>query len=370
MLYLDNAATTFPKPKSVRRAVNQCIAEYCGNPARSSHFYSLRASEEVFLARETIAAAFGINEPERVVFTQNATHSLNLAIKCLITTPCHVLISDVEHNSVLRPIIKLSNTLGISFSIFSTTGDLEKNLRLSLRDDTKVIISTLASNVTGEPISARTVSDFAKQHGLISIVDASQIAGHRAVDLAATPFTALCAPGHKGLFGIQGAGFCIFAKNVVTDTIIEGGSGSASLSMNMPEDLPERLEAGTLPTPSIVALRRGIEFTEREGVGSISLRLDKEIARFKERLGAIKNCEIFGGECGILSFRIKDVSCDALAQRLDDAGICVRSGLHCAPLVHEKLGTLNTGLIRISLSALSGKRDADTFYSALKGILY
>jgi selenocysteine lyase/cysteine desulfurase len=317
-----------------------------------------------------IASAFGIDGAEQVVFTQNATYALNLAIKGLITSPCHVLISDIEHNSVLRPIIKLNKTLGISFSIFSTSGDLEKNLELLIKDDTKAIISTLASNVTGQQVSAKTISDFANRHGLISIVDASQLAGHRKIDLTETPFTALCAPGHKGLFGIQGAGFSIFAKNTITETLIEGGSGAASLSAYMPEDLPERLEAGTLPTPSIVALRRGIEFTESEGVENIGLRLDKSIACFKERIFSIKNAEIFGGDCGILSFRIKDVSCDDLAQRLADSGICIRSGLHCAPLVHKKLGTLDTGLIRISLSALSGKRDADIFYSALKGILY
>ena len=370
MLYLDNAATTFPKPRSVTKEVRRCIEKYCGNPSRGAHFYSLRAGEEIYLSRERIAEYFGISEPERVVFTENATYALNIAIKCLIKTPCNIMISDLEHNSVLRPIVKLCESEGFSFSVFSTKKDLGKSLEEAVTPDTGAIVCTLASNVSGATLSQKLISDFAKRHKLISIVDSSQLAGHKSVDLKETPFTALCAPAHKALYGIQGAGFAIFDKSYAVDTLIEGGSGSDSRLTHMPIYLPERLEGGTLPTPSIVALRKGIEFINERGQENIRRHIDGIADRFEERLKRIGNIEIFRGECGIISFRINGVPCDALAEKLGDLGICIRNGLHCSPLAHKTLGTIKTGLLRISISALNRSRDADLFYTALKNALY
>lgn len=369
MLYLDNAATSFPKPRGVSKAVKKCIDKYCGNPSRSSHFYSVKAAEQVYLTRESIANEFGINEPERVVFTVNATYSLNTAIKCLISAPCHVLISDLEHNSVLRPLVKLSESVGITFSRFDTDGDIAGNLEEALTPDTRAIVSTLSSNVTGKTIPPDIISNFASRHGLISIADASQLAGHRRIDLSAHPFTALCAPGHKALFGTQGVGFIILDKNVSADTLVEGGSGASSLSPTMPDYLPERFEAGTLPTPAIVGLRQGLRYIDERGIDDINVYLYQLTEYCRERLCAIKNMQIFGAENGIVSFRIAGVCCDELARSLDERGICVRSGLHCAPLVHRKLGTIKTGLIRISFSALSKRSDADMLCRTLKDIL-
>ena len=368
MIYLDNAATEFPKPRSVLCSVNECISKYCGNPSRSAHFYSIRASEEIYLAREAVSEEFGSHFPERVVFTQNTTHALNVAIKCLIAKPCHILISDSEHNSVLRPVVKLCENDGFSYSEFNTDGNLIKNIESAIRKDTGAIVTTLSSNVTGRILSPKLISETSKKHGLISIVDAAQLAGHSQVDLASTPFSAFCAPAHKGLYGIQGAGFVIFDDPHVPRTLLEGGSGTASGSLFMPDDLPERLEAGTLPTPSIVSLRHGIEFINDRGQGAIKKHIDKLSENYIDILTKC-GAQVFGGECGIVSFRFNGISCDALSYRLSDAGICIRSGLHCAPLMHKKLGTLDTGLIRISLSAFSKQRDCDRFRRILRSIL-
>ena len=369
MLYLDNAATEYPKPRRVRREVMRCITRYCGNPQRSSHYYSVRASEEVYLARVAVAELFGAESEECVVFTENATYALNLAIKSLIRSPCHILISDLEHNATLRPTVQLAERRGYSYSVFSTVGDIEGSLEESLRPDTGAIITTLASNVNGRIIPPVVISDFAKRHGLISIADASQFAGHYPIDLRECPFTALCAPAHKGLLGIQGAGVAVFDGGAVTDTFIEGGSGSDSRSPVMPTRLPDRLEAGTLPTPSIVALRRGIEVIKDRGLGEIGYSLARVSAAFCDRLSEIKGCEVFSEGCGIISFRVSGITTDTIASALDKAGICVRAGLHCAPLAHRTLGTVDTGLVRISLSLFNHIRESDIFYRELKKIL-
>ena len=369
MIYLDNAATSFPKPRSVIREVTRCIKVYCGNPSRSSHVLAIRAAEEVYLAREAVAEFFGSENPERVVFTTNTTYALNIAIKCLLKPPCHVLISDIEHNSVLRPIIKASREKGISYSVFSTQGNVYENIEKSLGENTTAIITTLASNVTGEIIEPQTISKIAQKYGLISIIDAAQAAGHFALNVKATPFSAVCAPAHKGLLGIQGCGFVLFGDVLPSETLIEGGSGAASLSEKMPEMLPEMLEAGTLPTPSIVSLRHGIRFINHIGIKGIEEKMLMLTELYRERLESFGEIEIFGGNAGIISFRKRGERSHVLADKLNGQGICVRSGLQCAPSIHRRLGTVDTGLVRISLSPLSKAKEADIFYKALKKTL-
>ena len=369
MIYLDNAATSFPKPRSVVREVNKCIRHYCGNPSRSSHYLALKASEEIYLTREKVCEFFGSNAPERVVFTQNTTYALNIAIKCLVQKGSHVITSDVEHNSVLRPLTKLRDEGALSFSVYSTDGDIYKNIEEKITPDTRAIITTLASNVTGRAISPAVIYEISKKHKLITIIDAAQAAGHLKIDESLTPFTAICAPAHKGLLGIQGCGFVLFGDKVPINTLIEGGSGSYSASERMPSVLPDMLEAGTLPTPSVVSLRRGIEYIEKIGFAEITKKLNALTDRYRERLETIPGCDIYGGECGIISFRIAEIPSYVIAEKLSKKGICVRSGLHCAPAAHKKLGTLESGLVRISLSTFSNQCDADKFYKALRCFL-
>ena len=233
MIYLDNAATSFPKPREVLLKTGNYIRRYCGNPGRSSHRLAARAAWEVFLAREAVASFIGLGEPEKIVFTQNATHALNIAIKTAITERCHVLTSDMEHNSVIRPLEKLKRTLGVQYSTFSLEGNLYDNMKSVLRSDTKAVICTLASNVTGRRADVSMLSRFCKEHTLRLILDASQLIGHEEINLSATPCSILCAPGHKALLGLQGSGFVAFADGIAGDSFMEGGSGTDSRSVDI-----------------------------------------------------------------------------------------------------------------------------------------
>lgn len=370
MIYLDNAATSYPKPERVLRELDRCVRHYCGNPGRSSHTLSLLASEKVYEARERIADLLGYSYPERVVFTLNATHALNLAIKTSITDSCHVITSDIEHNSVIRPLEKLKRTIGISYSSFKSGVNIEAEINRLIRDDTKFIISTLQSNVSGEKVLLSELSKAAKQHNLKLIVDASQAIGHEDINIKDTPCDILCAPGHKGLFGIQGSGVMVITDEDIRDSFIEGGSGSDSMSVNMPEMLPERYEAGTVATPAIATLSEGVGFISEVGISEIKRKLSALGDMLYDRLSEIKSAKIYGGfHSGIISFNIDGVPADALAKRLDRAGICVRAGLHCAPSAHKKLGTLSCGTVRVSLSYLNDKRDIEGFYKELRTIL-
>ncbi len=366
MIYLDNAATSFPKPREVIKATSACIKKYCANPGRSSHKLAVKTSMEIYKAREAISDILSFNTPENICFTTNATYALNTAIKSIITSKCHVIISDLEHNSVLRPINKLKEKLGVEYSVFSTDGNLENNIEGVIRSDTFAIISTLMSNVTGHEIPLNILSGIAKKHKLILIVDASQIIGHKKLDLSLNPCDVLCAPGHKGLFGIQGCGFAVFGSTVPKETFIEGGSGYESRNLFMPDALPEHFEAGTLPSPSIVSISAGIDFINSYSLKGIEERINELTNYFKARIRDIKGLEIFGADNGIISFRIKNKNVSELSRYLENYGICTREGLHCSPMAHEKLGTAESGLIRVSLSVFNKKNDADILYKALK----
>lgn len=370
MIYLDNAATSFPKPRSVVSEVSKYIRRRCGNPGRSGHRLATLAAEAVYQAREDVAALFGVGDPERVVFTSNATHALNIAIKSQIPKLCHVLCSDIEHNSVIRPLERLRRDIGVEYSTFSTEGDVYENLCRAVRDNTEAIVCTLASNVTGKRVDSAALSRFAKERHLQLILDASQLAGHEVIDLSRTPCTALCAPGHKGLFGLQGSGFVIFDGKCGGEGIMEGGSGFDSMSLNMPAVLPERYEAGTLSTPAIVSLSAGIRFIRSMGTERISAKLDRLTRSTANALMEIPNVHLLGAEGGIVCFNVGDIPSSVVAERLNELGICVRAGLHCAPSAHRILGTLKCGAVRASFSALNresdGKRLAEGVYEIAK----
>ncbi len=369
MIYFDNAATSFPKPPCVYRSVRECIKCYCGNPGRSSHALSQRSADEIYKAREAIAALLNIDNPEYVIFTQNATHALNLAIKTAIPEGAHVIISDIEHNSVIRPLFALSKARGIEYSVFSSDGDVGAQIKFLIRKNTKAVICNLLSNVNGKEIDMRAVSDVCRENELLFIADASQKIGHKAIDLKVTPCDILCAPGHKSLFGMQGVGFCVMCDGKVRKSYIEGGSGSESMNPEMPEYLPERYEAGTLPTPSIVALRSGIEFINKVGLSAIEKHIEKLTDSLKERLLDFTDISFISGENGVISFNIKDMPSSKAATLLDGYGICTRGGFHCSPSAHRLLGTDKTGTVRVSFSYLNKLWEIDSFCRALKEII-
>ena len=366
MIYFDNAATSFPKPKCVIREAFKCIKKYCANPGRSSHKLSIMTSERVYEAREKTARFLGVNNPENVVFTQNATHALNLAIKTSIEPNTHVLISDIEHNSVLRPINRLKETKNVEYSIFSTVGDIEEGIKSKLRDNTRYIVSTLASNVIGRIISIEELYSVAKKYGLSLIVDASQLIGHKKIDIGRSPCNILCAPGHKALFGIQGVGFAVFNDNQFREAFIDGGTGSDSVNPEMPILLPERYEAGTLPSPAIVSLASGIEFIEGIGIDEIEKKIELLTERCEYVINEISQTVCYESGNGIVSFNVAGIPAETVASELSKCGIYTRCGLHCAPLAHKTIGTIGIGTVRISMSYFNQPYEIDELYKALR----
>ena len=371
IIYLDNAATTYPKPPSVISVTNKCIKKYCGNPGRSSHRLSVMAAEAIYSCREKISELLSFQYSERIVFTLNATYALNMALKSVLSANDHVIISDLEHNSVIRPLERLKNDLGLTYTVFSTDGsvdDIKKSIISSITDNTKAIVTTIASNVTGKTIPLDMLSKIRKAFGLILIVDASQYIGHCPIDLSQTPCDILCAPGHKALFGIQGCGFMVVCNDVLSRTFIEGGSGSFSKIADMPPYYPDRYEAGTPPTPSIAALYEGVRYVMNVGFEEIISKSQDLTDLALDRLSEFKHVKIYGAQTGIISFNFSNITSSVVASELDKCGICVRSGLHCAPIIHKKLGTDQTGAVRVSLSCLNSKRDIDKLYRALKEV--
>ena len=366
MIYLDNAATSYPKPKSVIREVNKCISKYCGNPGRSGHRLSQYSAEMVYLAREALARLLSTDSPEKIVFTLNSTYAINLAIKTEITEFCSVLTSDIEHNAVIRPLNRLHRELGINISTFSTVGDVEGNIEGAILPNTRFIVTTLRSNVTGHDIELSILKRVAKRHNLTLILDASQYIGHSPIDLSGIDSYVLCAPFHKGLFGIQGGGFACFSSNTRRASFIEGGTGSFSKSPDMPLELPDGYEAGTLPTPAIVSCLFGVRYIEDIGITNIEKRINHLTDILVSTLEKINGVRLYSRENGIISLLYKDMPSDSLSEYLSSRGICSRGGLHCAPLAHKKLGTDITGLTRLSLSYLNTEREILAVCSALR----
>lgn len=368
MVYLDNAATSYPKPKCVYDALIRSLHDAPGNPGRSAHKYSVRAAEAVYACREAVASLLGAENPEGVVFTYNATYALNLAIKSYIEPGSHVLVSDIEHNAVIRPLEQMKATGLIDYSVFNTDGDVESSIGSLIKKNTTAIISSNASNVTGRIIPLEKLSRAAKSGGLILIVDASQSIGHYEINLSKTPCDVICGPGHKGLFGIQGVGFAVFSDIVRRKSWVEGGSGVESINTKMPKYLPEGYEGGTLGTPAICSLRGGIEYISKIGIRTIEERLDCLTRGLYERINSINGIKIYSSGNGIVLFNFKDLPSSKTAELLDNENVFVRSGLHCAPSAHGLIGTLERGAVRASLSALNTINELDEVYSAVKYI--
>jgi cysteine desulfurase family protein len=372
MIYLDNAATSYPKPEGVKREILQCIDVFGGNPGRSSHRLAMLASEKIYDCRCRVCDFFGASLPENVVFTYNATYALNMAIKTEYKVNSHILISDMEHNSVYRPVYSLKKNGLCSFDIFSSEGDVVDNISKLIKKNTDMLICTHISNVSGRVLPIDKIGELCKKHGIYFIVDAAQSAGHKKIRLDEFHCDALCAPAHKGLFGIQGCGFVIFNKRRNKRTFIEGGSGVNSASPFMPIDSPEMYEAGTLSTPAISALAEGIRFIEDITLPELEQR-EKTLRYFlSDRLCSIKGITVqdLERECAsVISFYSDTTPSDIIGAYLDEKGICVRTGLHCSPLAHKALRSPESGSVRVSLSYFNTIKDIDTFYQALKNAL-
>ena len=377
-VYLDNAATSFPKPRSVIREVNSCISKYCGNPGRGAHAFAMESAKRIYECRELISDFFGVGASERIIFTLNTTYAINFLIKGLLKKGDHVIISDLEHNSVWRPIYKLAENDIIEYSIFpSMCGDpratptrICAGIARLLRPNTKLVMCTHASNICSYSLPIRDIGAFCKRHGIIFAVDAAQSAGHLPIDMADMNIDALCVPGHKGLYGIQGTGFLALSEKISLETLVEGGNGLSSLEGKMSEESPERFEAGTLPTPAIVGLAEGIKTVSELGTSKI-LQHEKALFSYaSQRLSEIDGIRVHMPqyEGSVLLFSHKDITSEKLASRLGDAGICLRGGFHCSALGHKTLGTSETGAVRASFGVFNNSGDIDRLAIALNEI--
>lgn len=370
MIYLDNAATSYPKPAVVRGELFRSLTKYPGNPGRGGHRLSLAAAETVYQTRTAVKNLIHADSEEQIIFTQNATFAINTILQARVNPGIHLLISNMEHNSVYRPVYRLAQRGIITYSVFSAKGNVTENLNRLVRSNTRILLATHISNVTGEVLPIAEIAAFCQAHHIYFILDASQSIGHREVDVRSISCDALCAPGHKGLFGLQGSGILYVRYGEGLRDVFQGGSGSDSLSAEMPNYLPERFEPGTLATPSIGCLGAGVRWVIEQGIETISEHEEAFTGRMYTLLSDLPHVEIFSPPTGsITAFRISEIPSDVVADYLDQNDICVRGGYHCSSLAHHTLGTLDTGLVRISAGAFNTPRQADEVAKCLREFL-
>lgn len=374
MIYLDNAATSWPKPDAVCGAMVDCIKNYGANPGRSGHRMAMQASEKVYECRENLARLFGIGDPLRIAFTANATEAINLAVKGLLVAGDHVIITSMEHNAVVRPLKKLESR-GVELSVVraDSNGRVDlKDIENNIKPNTKLLLVTHASNVTGTVNDVQSIGRLAQEHKIIFMVDAAQTAGKYPVDVELMNVDLLAFPGHKGLLGPQGTGGLYIREGLMLDTLKEGGTGSISESLEQPDFLPDRYESGTLNTPGIVGLNEGVKYILKTGIDNIRMHEKQLEQQMMKGLGQIAGVRAYGSnnpELGVISITIDGRDCNEVCNELDEKyGIAARGGLHCAYLAHETIGTQNTGTIRFSIGPYNTTRDIDQALIAVKTI--
>ena len=378
MIYLDNAATTFPKPITVKNSVRASL-ERCANPGRAGHRMSLKSAEDIFDCRNVLCNYFKAKSPENVILTSGCTFSLNTVIKGVLKQGDHVIISSLEHNSVLRPLEKLKNQGLISYSVATVyEKDHDKtfdSFRTSIQKNTRLGGWPHASNVFGLKLPTDRIGALCKYYGILFCVDASQTAGVVDIDLSQSPIDYLCIPGHKGLYGPMGTGALIINTDNIPESMCEGGTGSGSLDFQQPSMLPDKFESGTVNLPGFVGLASGVKFVQNKTPHQILKHEMKLMQRLYSAISNNKNLILytqFPDEeyyVPLLSFNIKGVSCEDTAYILDNKyGIAVRAGLHCSPLAHKAFNTEDTGTVRVSPSVFSTANHIDYLASAVNDI--
>ncbi len=371
MIYFDNAATSYPKFQSIYRGIADKARSLGGNPSRSGHFLSSRSSDEVFRCRTALSDFFA-GKPENTVFTLNATYALNMAVKGIAKPKDHFIISDFEHNAVLRPIHKLSEEKGCTYSIAKILGknDIEviNEIENLINSNTKAIVINHASNICSFKIPVRKIGALCEKHGIFFILDASQSAGHEPINIQKDKINILCAPAHKGLYGTMGLGFLITDGKTEISTLTEGGSGYNSGNLFMPEELPEHLEAGTLPVPAISALLSGLEEIKKIGIPKINAHEKDLFSLLRSYLQDIPKIRIYlpehEGACFL--FNIDGITSNSVDEILQQNGICVRSGFHCCPLGHSSLETGEFGAVRVSFGIHNTREEVRRFSDCIR----
>ena len=368
IIYFDNAATTFPKPESVIMATVDCMKSYCGNPGRGSHPLALRSAEKVFEAREAVAELFGA-QPENVIFTLNTTYALNMAIKGIMSGGGHMLISNMEHNSVLRPAARLAQDDKLRYDVFKayekgrslSPKDIIDEIIKKLRPSTKMLTCIHSSNICSYTLPIREIGAFCRRHGIIFCVDAAQSAGHIPINMKDDFIDILCLPAHKGLYSPQGCGIMILRDGLSRlTTLAEGGNGVNSLELSMGRSSPERYESGTLCTPAIAGLCAGLEFIKSFGIENVANHEKALWLRAYDRLSSTRGVTVCDDSVGsVLLFNINGIPADEVGAELAKQGFCLRSGYHCSPLAHTALSTPEGGAVRAGFGIFNTKAETD-----------
>lgn len=372
MIYFDNAATSRPKPEVVYKAYEYYVREIGTSPGRGSYSLAIQASRMLYQSRKTVAHFFGVTDPSCVVFTKNSTEAINLYFNGFLNAGDHVLISPYEHNAVLRPLQALKNKGLIDYSVLpeSVLYSDSEHLERYIQKNTKLIALTLASNLTGQIVFHSALSREAHRLGLTVFVDASQGAGKKLVNMERDEIDVLAFTGHKDLLGLPGVGGLVSRKEMRITPLIQGGTGIHGESYVNPEAYPDSYESGTLNMPAIWALKTAIEYIE-ENVDKSREQESLLLQSAIEKLNRIENVIVYHPDIERVStfcFNIKGVPSSEVVQILDNHGICVRGGIHCAIKAHETLGTVKTGAVRISLNVFNTLQEIDEFVRVIEGI--
>jgi len=378
LLYFDNAATSWPKPEEMQAAMNRYIREIGGSPGRSGHRLSIEAGRVILDAREAVALLFGVDDPSRVVFTKNATEALNIALRGLLNAGDHVITSSMEHNSVMRPLRALEED-GVAVSVIpcSVRGELDPTaISPAIRPNTRAIILTHASNVTGTILPIGEAGLIAREHGLILIVDAAQTAGVQPICVDEMGIDLLAFTGHKSLFGPPGTGGLYIRRGLEAQIrpLMTGGTGSRSEFEEQPLFLPDKFEAGTPNTIGLAGLAAGVSWILARGVDAIRAREEALAGRFTRGLMEIPGIDLYGPSgpsrrTSIVSFNIAGLMPSEAAQELDERfAIMSRPGLHCAPAAHRTIGTFPTGTIRFGFGVFNTEAEIDAALEAVRAL--
>lgn len=373
MIYLDNAATTWPKPVQVIEAMAKSMKYYGANPGRSGHKMAIKTSEKVYECRETVADFFGVPNPSDVIFTSNATEALNIAINGILKEGDHAICTVMDHNSVLRPLNALKPKIDLSFVQADSDGNIDINtLKSLIRPNTRLVAMTHVSNVCGTILPISEAAQLCRDKGILFLLDASQSAGIINIDMSKMHISLLAAPGHKGLYGPMGTGVLCLNTDTELTPLITGGTGSYSKELEQPHELPDRLESGTLNLPGICAMAEGIRYINRIGIDNIHEHEIKLTKFLLDGISEIDGFDIIGkkttvGRTGVVSFTHRTKDSVEIAEYLSSSfSIATRSLYHCAYKAHEALGTTDGGTVRASVGIFNTISEVKILLYALK----
>lgn len=369
MIYFDNAATTGHKPSQVIRAVNNALEFLSANPGRSGHNASQKTAIAVYRTRKEIADYFNSEGAENVIFTTNCTHSINFVLKGVLRSGDHIIVSDMEHNAVMRPLVAMKANYSIAQVSLSDDEETLNNFKKKIKPNTKMILCTAASNVIGKQLPLKLIGKLCKEKNILFAVDAAQGGGVIPINMKEMNIDYLCIAPHKGFYSPMGLGVLI-ARKQIEHTVIEGGTGTDSLNFNQPMIMPEMLESGTINVPAIIGMYHGLQFVKQRGNGIFKNEMQLIYKLFDEFADS-PNIIFYTNPhistyVPVLSFNIKGVSSDETAAFLSDNNFALRAGLHCAPTAHKKIGTLEIGTVRFSPSVFNNEYEVKSLINAIK----